>query len=100
MRRKCVSWSARSRGAQSARRARVSRAIAATASSTLRAPSLVLCGEHDKITPPKRHTFMAELIPYAELAIIDDAGHLPTLETPEKTNMALEAWLDLPMTLR
>ncbi|EAQ10583.1 MULTISPECIES: alpha/beta fold hydrolase [Maritimibacter] len=67
---------------------------------TLRAPSLVLCGEHDKITPPKRHTFMAELIPYAELAIIDDAGHLPTLETPEKTNMALEAWLDLPMTLR
>ncbi|MGH1367155.1 MAG: alpha/beta fold hydrolase [Maritimibacter sp.] len=66
----------------------------------LRAPSLVLCGEHDKITPVKRHSFMAELIPYAELAVIDDAGHIPTLETPEKVNMALRAWMDLPMVLR
>lgn len=66
----------------------------------LRAPSLVLCGEHDQITPVKRHSFMAELIPYAELAVIDDAGHLPTLETPEKANIALDAWMDLPMVLR
>ncbi len=65
-----------------------------------RAPALVLCGAHDKITPVKRHTFMAELIPYAELAIIDDAGHLPTLETPEKVNLALRAWMELPMVLR
>lgn len=65
-----------------------------------RAPSLVLCGAHDKMTPVKRHNFMAELIPYAELAIIDDAGHLPTLETPEKVNLALRAWMDLPMMLR
>ncbi|MGR3362542.1 MAG: alpha/beta fold hydrolase [Maritimibacter harenae] len=62
----------------------------------LRVPSLVLCGEHDKITPVKRHSFLAELMPYAELAVIDDAGHLPTLETPEKTSLALNAWLDLP----
>lgn len=66
----------------------------------LRAPSLVLCGEHDKLTPVKRHSFMAELIPYAELAVIDDAGHIPTLETPEKVTMALRAWMDLPMVLR
>ena len=65
-----------------------------------RAPALVLCGAHDKITPVKRHSFMAELIPYAELAIIEEAGHLPTLETPAKTNMALRAWMDLPMMLR
>lgn len=66
----------------------------------LRAPSLVLCGEADKITPVKRHSFMAELIPYAELAVIDDAGHVPMLETPEKVNLALRAWMDLPMVLR
>lgn len=65
-----------------------------------RAPALVLCGGHDKITPPRRHEFMAELIPYAELAVIEEAGHLPTLETPEKVNMALRAWMDLPMVLR
>ena len=62
----------------------------------LRVPSLILCGEHDKITPPKRHMFMAELIPYAEIATIDDAGHFPMLETPQKTSLALEAWMDLP----
>jgi pimeloyl-ACP methyl ester carboxylesterase len=67
---------------------------------TLRVPTLVLCGGHDKMTPVKRHTFMAELIPYAELAVIEEAGHLPTLETPQKVNMALRAWMDLPMTLR
>ena len=53
--------------------------------STLRKikmPALVLCGEHDALCPVKRHTFMAELIPYARLEVIADAGHLPTLEQP------------------
>jgi pimeloyl-ACP methyl ester carboxylesterase len=67
---------------------------------TTRAPALVLCGAHDKLTPVKRHSFMAELIPYAELAIIEEAGHLPTLESPEKVSLALRAWMDLPMVLR
>jgi pimeloyl-ACP methyl ester carboxylesterase len=67
---------------------------------TTRAPALVLCGGHDQITPVKRHSFMAELIPYAELAVIEEAGHLPTLEAPQKVNMALRAWMDLPMVLR
>lgn len=67
---------------------------------TIRAPALVLCGAHDTLTPPRRHEFMAELIPYAELAILDDAGHLPTLEAPEKVNLALRAWMDLPLMLR
>ncbi|MBV7378233.1 alpha/beta fold hydrolase [Maritimibacter dapengensis] len=65
-----------------------------------RVPTLVMCGAHDTITSEKRHTFMAELIPYAELAVIDDAGHVPTLETPEKTNIALGAWMELPMLPR
>lgn len=65
-----------------------------------RAPALVLCGGLDKLTPLRRHEFMAELIPYAELAVIEEAGHLPTLETPEKVNLALRAWMDLPMVLR
>ncbi|OIP84123.1 MAG: alpha/beta hydrolase [Rhodobacterales bacterium CG2_30_65_12] len=65
-----------------------------------RAPALVLCGGLDKLTPPRRHEFMAELIPYAELAVIEEAGHLPTLETPVKVILALRAWMDLPMVLR
>ena len=30
----------------------------------------------------------------ARLEIIENAGHLPTLEQPEKTNVALERWLE------
>lgn len=63
-------------------------------------PALVLCGEHDGLTPLKRHTFMAELIPYAHLTVIPEAGHLPTLENPAATNAALRDWLRMPLVLR
>nr|WP_245222524.1 alpha/beta fold hydrolase [Ruegeria sp. HKCCSP351] len=60
----------------------------------IKVPTLVLCGAHDTLTPVKRHSFMAELIPGAELLVIEKAGHLPTLETPDIVNEALQAWLD------
>ncbi|WP_243612224.1 alpha/beta fold hydrolase [Shimia aestuarii] len=71
--------------------------------STLRkckVPALVMCGEHDTLTPVKRHTFMAELIPYAELKVIEGAGHLPTLEQPAATTAALRDWMRQPYVLQ
>ncbi len=71
--------------------------------STLRkckVPALVMCGEHDKLTPVKRHTFMAELIPYAELKVLEGAGHLPTLEQPAATTAALRDWMRQPYVLQ
>ncbi|WP_319826304.1 alpha/beta fold hydrolase [Thalassovita sp.] len=65
-----------------------------------RCPALVLCGEHDGLTPPKRHSFMADLIPHAELRLIPDAGHLPVLEQPEAVTAALRAWMAQPLVLR
>lgn len=62
----------------------------------IKAPTLVLCGAHDLLTPVRKHAFMADLIPQAELKVIDDAGHLPTLETPQVVNEALENWLNTP----
>jgi len=66
----------------------------------IRMPALVLCGAEDRLTPPRRHEFMSELIPYATLRIIDGAGHVPTLEAPEATNAALREWLNAPLVLR
>ncbi|MBO9479216.1 alpha/beta fold hydrolase [Shimia sp. R11_0] len=63
-------------------------------------PALVLCGEYDGLTPPKRHSFMAELIPYARLEVIKEAGHLPVLEQPEATTAALRAWMQQPLVLQ
>jgi pimeloyl-ACP methyl ester carboxylesterase len=57
-------------------------------------PALVLCGRDDTLCPVSRHELMAELIPGTRLEIVEGAGHLPTLEQPEKTNMALARWLE------
>lgn len=59
-------------------------------------PALILCGVHDALCPVKRHEVMAELMPNAELVVIDDAGHLPTLEQPDKTTSALRDWMRAP----
>ena len=56
-------------------------------------PTLVLCGSHDTVCPVSTHELMAGLIPGATLEIIEDAGHLPTLEKPEETTAALDRWL-------
>lgn len=66
----------------------------------VKVPTLVLCGVHDALCPVKRHEFMAELIPGAKLRLIEDAGHLPTLEQPERTTEALREWLGDPLVLR
>ena len=59
----------------------------------MRVPTLVMGGAHDRMCPPRRHEFMAELIPAASLTILPEAGHLLTLETPVAALAALEAWL-------
>ena len=56
-------------------------------------PTLVLCGEHDLLTPPERHLEMAAGIADARLVKLPDCGHLPPLERPEDTTAALLQWL-------
>lgn len=63
-------------------------------------PTLVLCGRHDALCPLRRHEFMRDLIPGAVLEIVEDAGHLPTLERPDDTTEALERWLTDTLLLR
>lgn len=65
----------------------------------LKAPTLVLCGIHDKIAPPRRHEFMAELIRDARLEVIDEAGHMPMIEAPDAVTQALARWLAAPYRL-
>ena len=65
-------------------------------SATLRGfagPALVLCGRDDRLCPVARHELMHELLPRSALAIIEGAGHLPTLERPAETAAALKGWL-------
>lgn len=57
-------------------------------------PALILCGRDDALCPVHRHTLMAELMPHARLHIIENAGHMPTLEQPEETTKSLQHWLE------
>ena len=57
-------------------------------------PALVLCGRHDVLCPLQRHELMHTLLENSKLKIIEDAGHLPTLEQPKITTIALASWLE------
>ncbi len=63
---------------------------------TLRAinvPTLILCGDQDRLCPPDRHRVMHDMVRGSTLVIVGDAGHLPVLEQPMETNQHLQAWL-------
>lgn len=57
-------------------------------------PALVLMGRHDRLCPLERHEAMHRLMPQSRLTIIEEAGHLPTLEQPDATFDALKTWLE------
>lgn len=57
-------------------------------------PALVLVGEADGLTPPEHARELAAGLPRAELQVIEGAGHLPTLETPDAVTTRLQSWLD------
>ena len=56
-------------------------------------PTLVLCGRQDKLTPLDNSEQMAAAIPGAKLVVVEECGHVSTLERPEEVNMAMRAWL-------
>ncbi len=56
-------------------------------------PTLVTCGRNDPVTPVRDHQAMAARIPGARLEIIENCGHLSTIEQPESVNRVLIDWL-------
>lgn len=57
-------------------------------------PTLLICGRQDVLTPLEFHHEMAAMIPHAHLEIIEDCGHLSTLERPAQVNTLLRRWLN------
>lgn len=56
-------------------------------------PTLVVCGEADRLTPPEHAQEMAAAIAGARLEMVPGAGHLLTLEQPARVNALLLGWL-------
>jgi pimeloyl-ACP methyl ester carboxylesterase len=52
-------------------------------------PTLVVCGDHDLVTPDEYSTKMADALPDSELIIVAKSGHLVLLSKPEPINDGL-----------
>jgi pimeloyl-ACP methyl ester carboxylesterase len=60
---------------------------------TINCPTLLLCGAEDSLCPPALHAAMAEVIPGADFATLEGAGHLPPLEQPATFATTMLGWL-------
>lgn len=59
----------------------------------IRAPTLVVCGSEDRLTPPKYSQFLRDHIAGARLELVPGAGHMVMLEAPGRVAAALEGFL-------
>jgi len=60
------------------------------------APTLLVCGAEDAITPPDCLERAEQVMPCARLLIVPGAGHMTPLEAPEVFNRALLEFLQHP----
>jgi pimeloyl-ACP methyl ester carboxylesterase len=59
----------------------------------IKLPTLVLCGEHDALTPATEMHQVAGAMPAAQYIEIADAGHMAPLEKPAPVNAAIRQFL-------
>jgi len=62
--------------------------------STIKCPTLVLCGREDTWSPLAAHREIAATIPNSQLAIIEHCGHMAPMERPAEVTSALAAWAE------
>ena len=56
-------------------------------------PTLVLCGRHDQLTPPKLHRELADELPNARLVTLGHGAHLVIAECAERFNATVLQFL-------
>lgn len=59
----------------------------------IRVPTLVICGRQDQGTPLAASEEIAAGIPGSRLAVVEDCGHLSTIEQPQAVTTLLRDWL-------
>ena len=60
---------------------------------SIKAPTLVVVGDHDALTPPELAREMADGVEGASLVVVPECGHLSPLERHEAVTRALQTWL-------
>lgn len=60
----------------------------------IKAPTLLIWGKNDNVTPPEVGEKFHELIDHSKLVWVDECGHAPMMEQPKQFNAILEAFLN------
>ena len=60
---------------------------------TVKAPTLILAGEQDKLVPIGQQELMRQLIPGSQLEIIRHGSHCPQMDLPDLVNLKIEKFL-------
>jgi pimeloyl-ACP methyl ester carboxylesterase len=61
--------------------------------NNIKLPTLVICGSHDRLTPPDVMKSMSDKIPGAKFLIVENAGHMAPIEQPAAVNKAIKEFL-------
>lgn len=61
--------------------------------AAITAPTLILCGDADRMTPVKYSQFLRDEIRNSQLVVVQDAGHMVMLERPAVVAAAIDAFL-------
>jgi pimeloyl-ACP methyl ester carboxylesterase len=64
-----------------------------TALPAITAPTLVLCGAADDVTPPEQNRRVAQALGGARFALVEDAGHAVYVEQPEAFGAIVRAFI-------
>jgi pimeloyl-ACP methyl ester carboxylesterase len=59
----------------------------------IKAPTLILVGDQDVMTPPGSSRFLQEKIPASQLAVIPGSGHMIMLEKHQEVNQAIREFI-------
>ena len=74
-------------------RALMSRPDARLHLASVGCPVLIMCGDSDQLTPPENAREIAALIPFSQLVMVPECGHMLTMEKPDFVNASLLQWL-------
>lgn len=62
--------------------------------SSIRVPTLLICGSQDRMTPPSRSEYLHEQIKGSQLHIVEEAGHMVMIEKPDEVVGLLTEFVD------
>jgi pimeloyl-ACP methyl ester carboxylesterase len=61
--------------------------------ATITVPTLVVVGRQDEWSPVGQHERLASAVPGARLEVVENSGHMVTVEQPEVVSSLLVDWL-------